>query len=105
MKEKMEFVTSELWILAWGASVQRANLYGEKNDSDSLSNKTRTMFQEDVIKFITEIILPQYVEGCTEEQHYANIETLITHANKVSRGQRRRTTIIKGKIPYAHSVI
>ena len=43
-------------------------------------------FREDVIKFLTEKIIPQYIEGCTEEQHYENIEVLIAHANEVGSG-------------------
>ena len=78
MREKTEFVINELWILAWSASVQRARVYGEKNDSGQ--------FREDVIKFLTEKIIPQYIEGCTEEQHYNNIEALIDHATKVGPG-------------------
>lgn len=83
MKEKMEFITSELWILAWGASVQRAKLYGEKSNSDSPS---QTKFRDEVITFLTEQIIPQYVEGCTEEQHYANIDALIAYANTIDPG-------------------
>jgi hypothetical protein len=78
MIEKTEFVINELWILAWSASVQRAKLYGEKNDSGQ--------FREDVIKFLTEKIIPQYIEACTEEQHYSNINTLIDHATKIDPG-------------------
>lgn len=85
MKEKQDFLTSELWILAWGASVQRAKLYREKDSTDSSSNIQNT-FREDVIKFVTEKIIPQYVQGCSEEQHYANIESVIAHANKVNPG-------------------
>ena len=85
MKEKIEFVTNELWILSWAASVQRAKLYREKTDSDNTS-VAATKFREDVIKFLTEKIMPQYVEGCTEEQHYENIEALIAHANEVNPG-------------------
>ena len=72
MKDKIEFVTNELWILAWAASVQRAKLYGEKTDSDK-SSMDVTRFRENVIRFLSEKIIPQYVEGCTEEQHYENI--------------------------------
>src|SRR4030042_3325906 len=85
MKDKIEFVTNELWILAWAASVQRAKLYGEKTDSDK-SSMDVTRFRENVIRFLSEKIIPQYVEGCTEEQHYENIETLIAHANEVDPG-------------------
>ena len=85
MKDKIEFITDELWILAWAASVQRAKLYREKTDSEQ-SSVVVTKFREDVIKFLTENIIPQYVESCTEERHYENIEALIAHANEVDPG-------------------
>lgn len=97
MKEKIDFITKELWILAWGASVQRANLYGEKTATDSSSTTTQTKFREDVVKFLTDKIMPQYVEGCTEEQHYANIDALINYANSVNPG-------ILGKAGYKYGV-
>ncbi len=85
MKERIEFVINELWILAWAASVQRAKLYGEKTDS-AQSSAAAIKFREDLIRFLTEKIIPQYVQGCTEEQHYKNIEALISHATKVNPG-------------------
>ena len=85
MNDKLQFVTNELWILAWAASVQRAKLYMDKAASDP-SSKVANKFREDVIKFLTERIIPQYVDGCTEEQHYRNIDTLIAYANEVDPG-------------------
>jgi hypothetical protein len=83
MDDKLQFVTSELWILAWGASVQRAKLY--KDGVNSNSNEV-SAFRESVIRFIIENILPQYIDGSTEEQHYKNIDDLIVHANEVDPG-------------------
>lgn len=85
MKDKIEFVIRELWILAWAASVQRANLYKNKTDSNFQSTVV-TKFREDIIGFITERIMPQYTNGCTEERHYENIEALIAHANEINPG-------------------
>jgi hypothetical protein len=85
MNNKIEFLTKELFILAWAASVQRAKLYVEKTDLDHVT-KTVTKFREDIIKFLTEKIIPQYVKGCTEERHYENIEALIAFANEVGSG-------------------
>jgi hypothetical protein len=83
MNKKQQFIINELWILAWAASVQRAKLY--KKDVDSAS-KEASKFREDVIGFLIEKIIPQYANGCTEEQHYKNIDDLITHANRVNPG-------------------
>jgi hypothetical protein len=78
MIEKTEFIINELWILAWSASVQRAKLYEEKNDSGK--------FRKDVIVFLMEKIIPKYIKGCTEEQHYGNINALIDHATEIDPG-------------------
>lgn len=83
MNDKTQFVTDELWILAWAGSVQRAKLY--KADTDSTS-KDVSKFRENVINFITDHLLPPYSSGCTEEQHYDNIQRLIDYANKVDPG-------------------
>lgn len=96
MTEKISFVINELWILAWAASVQRAKLYGKKTDSCQ-SSGVANRFRDNVIKFLTEKIIPQYVDGCMEEQHYENIEALIAHATKVDPG-------ILGKEGYKYGV-
>ncbi|HUT83881.1 MAG TPA: hypothetical protein VMX95_04455 [Thermodesulfobacteriota bacterium] len=83
MSDKQQFITNELWILAWAGSVQRAKLYKEDVDSTS---KEVNKFREDVIGFVRMNLIPQYIEGCTEEQHYRNIDDLISHANMVDPG-------------------
>jgi hypothetical protein len=83
MSDELQFITNELWILAWAASVQRAKLYKEEVESTS---KEVNKFREEVIGFITTNLIPQYVDGCTEEQHYRNIDDLIVYANKVDPG-------------------
>ena len=85
MNDKLGFIANELWILAWAASVQRAKLYKGKEYKDSPSKEVNK-FREDVIGFITEKIIPQYINGCTEEQHYKNIDDLIVHANRIDPG-------------------
>ena len=85
MDDKLQFITNELWILAWAASVQRAKLYKGKEDMDSTSREV-SKFREDVIGFITANSIPQYADGCTEEQHYKNIDDLIAYANRVDPG-------------------
>jgi hypothetical protein len=85
MNNKIEFVKKELLILAWGASVQRANLYEKKTVSNQ-SSMQAIQFRESLIKFLTVKIMPQYVKGCTEEDHYRNIEGLIANAKKIDPG-------------------
>jgi hypothetical protein len=84
--KKRDFVISELWILAWGASVQRAKLYGEKDPSDKKFKSAQNKFREDIVSFLIGKIIPQYEKGCSEQQHYTNIEALIDYANKVNPG-------------------
>jgi len=81
MTDKIQFVADELWILAWAASVQRAKLF--KKGMESTSKEVST-FRKAVIGFIRENLIPQYVNGITEEQHYKNIDDLIIHANKIA---------------------
>lgn len=83
MDDKHKFIIDELWILAWGASVQRANLY--KKDISSTPIKAKD-FRENIIGFVRNKIVPQYIIGCNEEQHYKNIYLLITFANKANPG-------------------
>ena len=84
MKEKMlEFVKNELWILAWAASVQRAKLY---RPGLAPGSSEADIFRDNVIKFLTEKIIPQYVDGCSEEEHYRNISALIAYANEIDPG-------------------
>jgi hypothetical protein len=83
MNDKLKFVKNELWIMAWAGSVQRAKLYKENTDSSSIDV---SRFRENVIKFITDNLIPQYSEGSSEEQHYDNIQRLIDYANDVDPG-------------------
>lgn len=85
MDEQKKFVIRELWLLAWAASVQRAKLYKAKDDSYAFS-KEINQFRDNVIGFITQNIIPGYCNGCSEEQHYKNIDELIAYANRVNPG-------------------
>lgn len=79
MKEKLQFVTDKLCILSWAASVQRANLYKK-----GIAYPLKEYFRKNVIGFLIDIIIPKYTDdGCSEEQHYKNIEELISYANEV----------------------
>jgi hypothetical protein len=83
MDDKTQFITRELWILAWAASVQRAKLF--RKDLESTSREIST-FRNSVINYVRENLIPQYVNGVTEDQHYRNIDDLIIHANNVAAG-------------------
>ncbi len=79
MDGKLEYLVNELWVLAWNASVQRADLYGSKKSTDQA-------FREKVIYHLSSHLIPQYANSrVTEEQHYTNIEHLILYANSVGR--------------------
>lgn len=74
LNAQQRFLYSEVAILAWGASVQRANLYrsaipAEERDSDS--------FRASVLSFIETQLLSNYKTGCSEAAHIANIERLV----------------------------
>ncbi len=83
LTKQQEFIVSECWILAWGASVQRAHLYKKGIDR---SDKRIVQFKSAVIKYITENLLPFYVKPCSEEEHLKNIKSLIDFANKADPG-------------------
>ena len=73
---KQNFILKELWILAWGASVQRANLFAK-----DAQNKTE--FRRKLIGYIEEKLLPLYKGVCSEQQHYTNIASLVEFAEKI----------------------
>lgn len=80
MTKEQEFIVNEIWILAWNASVQRAKLY--KTDLSSEDRKASD-FRSSVISYIEEEIFQSYKNGCSEDQHYKNIESLIMKANTI----------------------
>ena len=81
MDAKLDYIVRELWILAWGASVQRAKLYKGDIGSDS---KPISDFREKIIAYLSSHVIPQYRKtGIAEEQHYANIEEIIAYANRI----------------------
>ena len=80
MDLKIDFVTGELWILAWNASVQRSGLYRE-NDGHTPENKNR--FRQSITKFLSSEVIPLYKNRIAEEEHYKNIEALIDYAESI----------------------
>ncbi len=78
---KSDYIVRELWILAWGASVQRAKLYKEGVESNSAAVAD---FRKKIIAYLSSHVIPQYCKtDIAEEQHYANIEGFIAYANSI----------------------
>ena len=71
MSLELDFILSELWILSWSASVQRANLFNKE-----ATEYQRRQFRNEIISFLNNDILPQYERDISEEQHVLNIQQL-----------------------------
>jgi hypothetical protein len=71
MPTRLDFIVSELWILSWGASVQRAQLFASET-----TGSQRQAFRNDIISFVQNEIVPNYEIAVSEEQHIANIQLL-----------------------------
>lgn len=84
MDRKTEYIVSELWILAWNASVQRAALY--KRGVRESKNDAINIFRNQLINFIKTKLLPQYSIKVGEPQHCRNIQELVDYANKIDNG-------------------
>jgi len=71
MPTGLDFIVSELWILSWAASVQRAELF-----ASGTTVSQRQAFRNDIISFVKSEILPNYETPVSEEQHTAYIQLL-----------------------------
>jgi len=81
MTAKQDYLVKELWILAWGASVQRANLYRKGIEPGS---KDTRLFREKLISYLSSQVIPAYREaGIKEEHHYTHIDDLVAYGNGV----------------------
>jgi hypothetical protein len=72
MQDQQGFLKAEFWMASWSASVQRSRLYIDRTGSDLARKK----FQFNVRSFVDDALLPKYVNGCTEKDHYLNIGEL-----------------------------
>lgn len=81
MTTKHEFLVSELWILSWGASVQRANLFVPET-----AEAARRQFRGSIIAFATTELLGNYESGIAESQHERNIQLLCAYGTDVGTG-------------------
>jgi hypothetical protein len=98
MNAQEDFLLGELWMLAWGASVQRANLYKRGYSSETqpvLKNAQR--LSDHLFGYLLSEIIPNYTDELEEEQHYKHIDDLIACAN--SAGSR-----VLGELGYKYGV-
>ncbi|MET4745451.1 hypothetical protein ABIF73_009653 [Bradyrhizobium japonicum] len=77
-----QFVLTELWTLAWAASVQRANLYAP-------GSKQTGQLREKLQEFITTNLLPHYATICTKRQQYLNLARLVEFGTRALPGSLR----------------
>lgn len=68
------FVADELGILAWGASVQRANLY---NSGIPREQRDVGLFREDLMAYVERELLPVYTFDVSESAHISNLQKLV----------------------------
>jgi hypothetical protein len=80
MATAINFLKSELWILSWGASVQRASLFVSNS-----SEEERKDFRKAIISFAEREILPTYFSAVTEATHEANILHLSKRGSEIGR--------------------
>lgn len=84
--EKQQFVCGEVFVAAWGASVQHASLYNAKPKT-----KARDAFRAKIERHIFSEIIPQYLASqFDEEAHIANIAKLCEFGSAKGRGLLRR---------------
>src|SRR4051812_14619862 len=72
-----KFLIGEFELLAWNASVQRANVYAK---SERRSEKQLARFREAVINRVSEFAA-EYVQPVEEEHHCGNIVRLCEYAS------------------------
>lgn len=75
---KREYLLNELWILSWGASVQRANLFRQ-----TASDEKKSKFRRAVIGYANKKLIPSYFSQVTEMTHISNISRLSAYGTKV----------------------
>jgi len=95
MNAKHDYLVSELWILAWNASVQHARLY--RQGIEPSLGETR-LFRQKVIRYLSSQVIPRYSKvGINEGQHYKHIAELVTYANSVGE-------TVLGQLGYKYGV-
>ena len=82
-----EFVVSEIQILSWGASVQRAGIYKmHKNSKTSKkSDKKKKDFSRLIFKNLDDELRPKYTTKVDPKDHLENIKALSAEGNKIGK--------------------
>jgi len=80
MNDKQQYLVSELWILSWNASVQRANLYAPNSELH------RSEFRAAIIAYADDNLIPQYQSTVSSKAHERNILKLSKHGTAIGGG-------------------
>lgn len=80
MDRKQKYLTGELWILSWAASVQRARLF-----RPGVQEPVRRGFRVKVLNYAERELLPQYQEIVPERRHEQNIEHLAEFGSTIGK--------------------
>lgn len=79
---QLNFLISELLVLAWSASVQRANAYKTPVKVDDKRPKVQA-FRVELLKFMEQDLLPHYRSKCSEHQHISNLLSLVEFGTRI----------------------
>jgi len=83
----LDYVISEVSILSWGASTQRAGIYAAYPKGKMLdkSLKLRSEFKSRIFKQLDDVVIPKYGTEVSEKEHIQNIKSLSEFGTKVGR--------------------
>lgn len=81
MSAQQDFIISELWILSWGASVQRAKLF-----VDGVLEAQRKRFRREIIEYADTELLPSYSVPVSDSEHCARIGALSEYGTSIGAG-------------------
>lgn len=71
MESKQRFIDDEIWMLTFSAAFQRANVYLLGAD------EREKLYLKNMLKgYIKDVLLTQYQEEVSDEQHIANIKDI-----------------------------
>lgn len=77
MNDTQQYLVSQLWILSWNASVQRANLYVPNSELG------RSAFRAEIIAFANDKLIPQYQSTVSSKVHELNILKLSKYGTAI----------------------
>lgn len=76
---KKVFLQNEIWILTFGGSFQRANIYKEKG-AKKVSEKVRLVFRNKLRAYIEDLVAKNYHKEVPGERHIQHIQGLVAHS-------------------------